>query len=90
MEAGFKSHVLCRTQESGRPSGSRRKGGECWPAAGEGMGEDVETLPGCFSTLLSHTGTFETRGRWPGQGRGAGELRGMGTFSHSLLGSPWG
>ena len=70
MEAGFKSHVLCRTQESGRPSGSRRKGGECWPAAGEGMREDAETLPGCFSTLLSHTGTFETRGRWPRQGEG--------------------
>ena len=62
--------MLCRTQESGRPSGSRRKGGECWPAAGEGMREDAETLPGCFSTLLSHTGTFETRGRWPGQGEG--------------------
>ena len=76
MEAGFVSHVLCRTQEPGRPSGSHRKGGEFWPAAGEGMGEDAEMLPGCFSTLLSHTGPFETRRQVAGgRGEGAGSQR---------------
>lgn len=70
MEARFKSHVLCRTEEPGRPSGSHRNCGEFWPAAGEVMEEDAEMLPGCFSTLLSHTGTFETRRQVAGEGGG--------------------
>lgn len=75
-EAGFTSYVRCRTQAAGRSSGSHGKGGEFWPAAREGMGEDAEMLPGCFSTLLSHAGPFETsRQVAGGRGEGAGSQR---------------
>lgn len=61
--SGSRVQIPCTLQDRGtrRPSGSHRKGGEFWPAAGEVMEEDAETLPGSSSALLSHTGTFETR-----------------------------
>lgn len=59
----------CELEQLGRPSGSHRKGGEFWPPAAEGTTEDSEKLPGFVSTLLSHTGMFETR-RQVGGGRG--------------------
>lgn len=53
---------------AGHP-GPTEKGGEFWPPAGEGTTEDSAKLPGFISTLLSHTGMFETR-RQVGGGRG--------------------
>lgn len=70
MEAEFKSHVLCRTQAPGRPSGSRGKVGD----SGRQPGRGWKRMQGSFQTLLhppeSHgnVGDQEAGGRSGGGG----------------------